>query len=477
MKSLKKMFTGRMFKAGSYSTFAAVIVIAIAVAVNMVCSALPSTATQFDLTANNIFTLSDQTRRIVSSLDQPVTLSLIATTGQEDATVTKLLDRYKALSSKVTVAYVDPATQPTFLKQFDDIDQDKLYANSVMVQSGDRHRFVSYADILVTDYSMNYSTYSYDTTQTFNGEQELTSAIHYVTSDTLPKVYTLTGHGEGTLSDTIQDAMKAENLESDTLSLLTAESVPEDASAVVIYAPSSDLNENEAQLLIDFIGKGGGVVLLTDYTDPTKIPNLLKVTSAMGVTLADGMIVEGDMNMCLRGYAHYLVPTINTHDITQPLIDSNYPVLLPLAQAITKTGEGSATVTALLSTSSSSYAKLAGLSMTTYDKEDGDTDGPFDIGVACEDGEGHFVWFSAAQMLEDNVNNMVSGGNSDLFINSLNWMCEQEEAISIRSKSMDNQTLTVPTAQNSFWSTIMIGIIPAALLALGIVIWYRRKRK
>ena len=87
------------------------------------------------------------------------------------------------------------------------------------------------------------------------------------------------------------------------------------------------------------------------------------------------------------------------------------------------------------------------------------------------------VWVASSELLTDTVNAMVSGANSDLFMNSLDWMCEQEETISIRSKSLDTTGLTLTSAQSGFWSAVLIGAIPAALVIAGIVIVIRRKRR
>lgn len=87
------------------------------------------------------------------------------------------------------------------------------------------------------------------------------------------------------------------------------------------------------------------------------------------------------------------------------------------------------------------------------------------------------VWFSSPLLLDENVNLMIAGANYDLFLNALGWMCEQEESVSIRAKSLDVQALTVPQSQASLWSAIMIGVIPLALAAAGIVIYVRRKRR
>lgn len=472
MNRLKQMFSARRFRAGGYATFAAAVVIAIAVLVNMVVGALPADVTQIDVTSQALYTLSDQSRQIVRALDRDVTLSLLAYTGQEDESVTKLLDRYAALSDHVKVEYVDPAVNPKVLEKYKD---EALYANSVIVTCGEKYRFVSYQDIFQTDYSNYYYNGSVETT--FNGEGALTSAIHYVASDDLPKVYSLTGHGEKTLSASLEDLVEEDNLELTELSLLSLEQVPEDADCVLIYAPSSDLSADEAQLLTDYLDAGGDVMLITDYIVGGAMPNLMQLTKRMGMQPREGIVVEGDGSRSLRGYAYYLLPYLGTHEITTPISEAGYYLLMPMAQGILETGEGSATVTSLMNTSGKAYAKAAGYDMTTTEQEDGDATGPFDVAMASEDGEAHMVWATSASMLEDGIDQVVSGANGDFFLNALNWMCEQEESISIRAKPLSSETLTLSSRDASLWSAVVVGVVPVALVAVGVVIWFRRKRR
>ncbi|MDO5378506.1 MAG: Gldg family protein [Clostridia bacterium] len=472
---MRGMF-GKRFFAGSYSAFAAAVVIAIAVVINLIASALPADKTQIDLTDQAIYTLSDQTKRIMASLDSDVTLYLLAQSGREDETITRLLDRYASLSDHIQVTLIDPTQKPTFLDGYD-LDISRLYANSVLVECGERTRLVGYDEIYVTSYEMDYYSYNYTTTTSFDGENALTNAIHYVSSGNIPKVYALTGHGETELSSSIQTLIERDNLELDSLSLLSEDSVPEDASAVVIHVPQSDLGSEEADKLIAYLDAGGRVVLITDYIETGSMENLLRVTASMGMTAGEGLIVEGDRNQHVSRYPYYLLPQIASHDITQPLLDGGYFVLTPLSQPIEETGDGEATVTTLLETSDSAYSKAAALQMQTTEKEEGDTEGPFAVAAASEKGEGRMVWVTSADLLTDSVNAMVSGANSDLFMNSLDWMCDQAETISIRAKSLDEAGLTLTQAQSSFWSAVMIGIIPGVLLIAGLAIVVRRKRR
>ena len=472
--ALKRMF-GERFRAGSYATFASAIVVAIAVMVNLFVSSLPSSATQFDLTSNSIYSLSAQTKQIAAMLDKDVTLYLLASSGSEDSSVQRLLNLYAGLSGHIRVEAVDPAAKPTFLDNYD-LDTSRLYQNSVIVQCGDRYRLVSYNDIYVTEYSMDYYSYNYTSTTTFQGENALTNAIHYVSSDTLPKVYVVSGHGETELDERITSMLKQDNFDYETISLLSLEAIPEDASALVINAPTSDLSEDEAALLTEYLSGGGNVVLMTGYIAAGEMTNLLKVTSAMGLTAEEGIVIEGDRNMRLARYPHYLLPTIGEHNITSALSGIGYFILAPLAQPIAEVDGTSAQITWLLTTSDSSYAKQKALQMTTTEKEDGDTDGPFHVGAVSEL-SGKLFWITSDAMLNNNVDNAVSGANSDLFMNALNWMSGQEDSISIRAKSMDRVTLTVPQSSATMWTIIMIGVIPAVLVGTGVIIVIRRKRR
>ena len=472
---LRRMF-GSRFKAGSYSAFAAVIVIAIAIIVNMAVGALPSTVTQFDMTTNSIYSLSDQTKAIVRSEDKDVNLYLLATQGNEDATVSRLLDRYAELNEHLKISSVDPTAQPTFLDSYD-LSMYQLYANSVLVDCEGRYRLVNYTDIFVTDYDMDYNTYNYTTTTNFNGENELTNAIHYVTNENLPKIYTLTGHGEAELDDSIVAMIEQDNMETEALSLLSYEEVPDDASVIIINAPTADLSEDEADLLAQWLASGGHILLLTENFATEDMPSLLKVTQSMGLSTQNGLIVEGDNRMHLNGYPYYLLPDLQSHEITDSLIDGRYYVLMSLAQPIVETGSGEATVSFLMTTSSSAYVKADGLEAEYVQKEDGDETGTFHPAAAAENGNGKLCWFTSAEILNSRLDRMVSGANSNLFMNALNWMCDQTESISIRAKSLDGTGLTVTGAQSSFWSAVMIGMIPIVLIVTGILIYMRRKRR
>jgi ABC-2 type transport system permease protein len=273
-------------------------------------------------------------------------------------------------------------------------------------------------------------------------------------------------------------------MELESLSLLTVDEVPSDADCILIYAPQSDIAEEEKEMLLSYVQGGGNLFLLTDPTqDGSSLTNLEALMAQYGVTAAEGIVIEGNRDYYALGAPYYLLPSLGSHTITDPLSEGGYYVLLPIAQGLTvsDTLPDDISVTQLLTTSSSSFSKLAGYQLTTYEKESGDIDGPFALAVAVtqtlEEGESHIVWVSSASLLDETANSKVSGGNQDFFLNALGWMCEHEDSISIHAKSMDREYLTMSSSTSSALTALIVGIIPLAYLGMGVNTWIRRKRR
>ena len=470
----KESFRTRAFRAGGYSVAAALIVLAIAVAANILAGALPSHLTQLDTTSNQLYSLSEQTETLVSALEDDVTIYWIVQSGQEDSRIDLLLDQYTALSDHLQVQKVDPDVSPAFVEEY---ELSYVYNNSFVVECADAFRYVSYADV----YEYDYTTYE----SSFAGEGALTSAIDYVTSEDLPKLYTLTGHGESSLPSGFDGAVEQQNIETEELSLLTLEEVPEDADAILIYNPQSDLSDDEMEKLSAYLESGGNLLLITSpLTERSALANLeTLMEESYGVSAVDGMVLEGDQNYTYWGYPYYLLPDVSSHDITSPLLSDGYYVLVPFAQGLTVADElpEGVSVSQLLTTSDSAYSKH-NLDSETYEKEEGDTDGPFALAVAItdevsEDTQGKVVWIASAYLTDDSTNELVSGGNQDFFLNSLSWMFGQTDSISIHAKSLSYDYLTIPSGTASLLTVLVVGILPLAWLGVGIYIWIRRKRR
>ena len=458
-------------KGGSYSLIITVVLLAILVVVNIFTTTLPTTLTKFDISSSKLYSITSNTKAVVNNLKQDVTIYWIVQADQEDTIIENLLGKYDGLSSHIDVVKKNPDVFPTFAEQYTD---EEVLNNSLVVESGERYRFISYEDIY--EYEEDYYSYSYTITG-FDGEGAITSAIDYVVSEDLPKVYVLEGHGEGELPTTFSDYMEKENIEGETLSLLTVDEIPEDADAIMIYAPQSDISENEKTMLADYADNGGKLLVIAGPVEDAELTNLNSLLSEYGVTVETGIVVEGNRNNYAFGYPYILMPTMQSHAITDPLIEDRYYPIVPLAQGMTIT-DTSGAVTELMSTSSDAFSKVAGFELDTYDKEDGDIDGPFSVAVSIEtDGAGQIVWFSATDFLDDMYNSYSSGANVNLVMNAVSSLIGEREAISIRVKSLDYNYLTISEETSSTLKLLMIGVFPLAYLGLGICVIVSKRRK
>ena len=287
-RTVRDALHSRAFKNGAYASVLCAVMLALVVALNLFVGALPAKYLRYDMTENKLYSLSQETEDLCAALTQDVTFYYLGRTGQEDAAVTELLDKYKDASSHIQVVQKDPVLYPTFGAAYDAAD---AAVGSIIAVCGERYRVVDAGDLYT--YTPNYQTYTYDTE--FDGEGALTSALSYVASEEAPLLYTLSGHGEAGLSATLTDGAERQNMSFETLALLTADAVPEDAAAVVLNAPTKDISAEEAERLRTYLAGGGSLdIRQRSWFNPNFefqwffLPNLIGMLSFML-----GLVVTG----------------------------------------------------------------------------------------------------------------------------------------------------------------------------------------
>lgn len=459
-------------RGGSYSLVVTVVVLAIMIVVNIFASALPTTLTKYDISASKLYSITSNTKAVISALDKDVTIYWIVQADKEDDVIENLLSKYDSLSDHITVVKKNPDVYPTFAKQYTD---ETVKNNSLVVECGDRSRFISYDDIYVQESTI----YSYQNNRSFDGEGAITSAIDYVVSEKLPQLYALEGHGEAELPSTFSEHIEKDNIEVQKLSLLKVDEIPEDADAILIYAPTSDISEEEKDMLAEYVENGGNLMVVAGPTEEYGIlENLYSLLSDYGVKANEGIVIEGDREHYAFQTPILLLPDLESHEITDPLIEENYYPIMPLSLGLTvEDPYAKGTVTELLTTSGSAYSKIAGFDSETYDKEDGDIDGPFTIAVSIDGSDGgKIVWFGSSYFLDDTYNAYSSGANVDLAMNAMSSLIGERKALSIRSKSLDYNYLTISDSTSSLLKVLMIGVFPLLYLAVGIVVILVRRR-
>lgn len=475
-QKIKESMNKKYLKNGSYSVVISAVFIVIVVVINMIVGALPTKYSEFDLSSQKLYSIGDQTKSFLKDLDKDVTIYQVVQSGSEDETISKLLEKYEEESSHIRVEEKDPVVNPKFTSEY---TSDEVSANSLIVVCGDRSKVVDYSNIYES--SVDYNTYQSQTTG-FDGEGQITSAISYVTSEDMPVLYTLDGHGEKELSSDIQEDIQKANIDIKSLNLITEESVPEDAACLLINAPTSDISETEKDAIIEYLENGGKAMIFSDYTTES-MDNFDAVLKNYGVERVDGIVIEGDTQHYAQ-MPYYLVPTVNSTDAISDFASQGYYVLMPYAQGIKHSDDirDTVTVNSLLTTSDSAYSKVD-VNSGDVEKADGDVDGPFDLGVSItetldDDKETQIVYYTSSNLMDSQINQMVSGGNEQMLMSSLNWMCSNDETttISIPSKDLQVSYLTLTAYDVSFWKICVMGLIPGVFLVIGFMVWLKRRK-
>ena len=429
------------------------------------------------MSAESVFSLGDTTKGILEGIKEDIKLYYICEEGQEDTRVERIVNSYGELSDKITVVRVDPAIDPNFVSKY---TNESLESNSVIAVSDKRSAVVGYDDMYMyyldgygdlsySEYQQYVTQYYYSTGQypsttadrLFYGERDITSAVARAAEDSIPKIYYTTGHGETGLSSKYTGYIETENYELASLALVS-EGVPEDAEAVIIYAPTLDISAEEAETLKTYIKGGGDIVLITGYevNVGASMPNLSSVCEMMGMKSEDGLVLEGSQSNYYNNPL-YLYPIIGSNGPTSPvsLLDSsNIGVLMPYSHGISAIeGAEGVTVTPVLSTTTSAYLKK-----TVDDAENADG--------------GRMVWYSSISVIGDSVDQMTKG-NSQLFIATLHWMSSKTESISIIGKNVSTTYLTVTSQTASAWKWTLCIVVPGILIVAGFAVWGVRRRK
>lgn len=466
---------GRWIKAGVYNIGIIVITALLTIIVNVLAEKLPDSVRSLDVTSGKMYTLTEKTKSYVSGLSEDIHIYVMVNEEYKDGNLDKTLRRLEALSEHIAVTYVDPLVNPQFYSNY---TENEPVSNSLIVVGPARSRVVDYNDIYGYEY---YSYYEYQITG-YDGEGQIVSALEYVTTDTMPKLYVISGHNELELEAQYIQAIQKKGIVYEPLLLLSEESVPEDAEAVIINAPLSDYSEDDVDKITEYLDKGGNAVIIPAWTD-ADLPNFERILDYYGISLMKGVILEGNSD-CYYGQIPYLLfPKVKDDEMTQNISDS--VVFAPYAQGLIYDDTiRDISYTPLLETSEASYNKACGQTEleveTDFGKKEEDQEGPFVIAARAEkavdnDRISGCVVVAVELFFTEDADSIVPGNHVKMFGNIIGALAEQESTVLIPMKSY-SPMMTFSTRSAAVAGLISIVVIPAGLLLIGFIIWFRRRK-
>lgn len=466
-----------------FSSSAIVAGIAGCILLNVAATYIPEKYTTIDVTSQKLYTLTDDTKKYLKTLEDDITIYVVGKESSIDNVVEKMLTNYDEASKHITVEYVDTEANPTFTSNYTESD---LSTGSCIVVNGDISKVVSYDDMY--EYEVDYTTYS-QSVSGYDGEGLITSALQYVTAEDMPVVYQLEGHDETPLSSGYSDVISKANMTLESLNLLTVDGIPDDCAALIIHAPQTDFSDDDTAKILTYMQNGGQVFLTLDFKSIDNLENVKSVLSAYSVSVKEGMVADMDRSYYYQ-MPYFLLPTVEAADATTD-VSGNMSILSPYALAFDYPEDAEIySYTPLLHTSESAVLKQnvteESISQitdsTSVTKEDGDEEGSFTLGLQVNtDNGGTLFVYGSSYIFTDSANQYVSGRNAKLFLDNINVMTEDEEsssnAVVVASKSYSQEYLT-PTANAVVVFGIILGIaLPLAVIILGIVIWFLRRRR
>ena len=475
-REVARSFSGRQARLGSLAAASVAVVLGILIAINYLASRHNK---RWDLTAAKQFSLADQTKKVLQGLQRPVHIRVFDK-SDDFARFHERLDEYEYASKQVTVEYIDMERRPALANQFQ----------------------VQTPGTVVLEYDGRTEKVSSD------GEQELTNGLIKVVQGKQHKVYFVQGHGEKATDateqtgySTIAAALGSDNFTNDKLVLAQQKEVPEDASVLIVAGPKTDFFPAEIDMLKRYLAKGGKVFFLLDPPDRADAPALTNVIALLkdwAIDIGTNVVVDVSGMGQLLG-TDVSVPVAVKYE-PHPITDRfNLLTAYPLARSVTAIAGGANGRTAqnLVDTSANSWAESNIKELTTTGRvarelDKGDKAGPVSLAAAVSaPAEGTPPPADPAKAADapkpetriavfgdsDFVTNGYLGipGNKDLFLNTVNWLAQQENLISIRPRDPESRgvSMTADRAQVIFWLTILI--IPGLILAAGVQTWWRRR--
>ncbi|MDD6188255.1 MAG: GldG family protein [Clostridiales bacterium] len=475
----------RKFKYGTLATIFTIVFIIAVILVNVLVGYLTDRyVLEIDMTSERLFEISEDTMEVLDDLAEPITVTVLAEeTTYRDSTellsnIYEILQRYEALAAgKLTVRYINPTVNPKIVEQYNTLGD--LASNDIIIESARRTKKLSPTTMYNAKTSDDGTTYYVG----LRAEQKLTSAILYCTAETVSKAAYIRGHNEDYYMDELDAMLTTSNYEVSSI-ILAREDIPEDVNLIIISSPTVDFSLEEIDKLDEYFSNGGDAIISMTPNTAEELTNLNLYFEEWGIRYTDQLVFDSAQS--LSGYPMYVVPNIATVEgITDNLNLRNQFALVVGGRAIelTNTQTGSDYVTVLMSSSATSYAKNANDITYGYDQADTDAVGPFNLAVMTEryaydknlNTTRSSLLFVNAGMITDSVLSASNFLNASYLTSALNFINDYSDAVIIPDKNFVSTTLNILTWQVMVVFWVVVVALPLAILAIGVIVWARRR--
>jgi ABC-type uncharacterized transport system involved in gliding motility auxiliary subunit len=457
--TVRRFLTGRQARYGSNSLILALAVVGIILVANYIVFQNPKS---WDLTTDKANTLAPESLQALATLPAKVTATAFYTANLDSSGADEILLKFKTNSGgKFDYSFVDPDLDPVAAREAGITGDGKI-----LLQMGETKEIASFAN-----------------------EAELTKTLIRLISPEPRVVYFLQGHGEPTLESsdkvnfsTAKTTLESKNYTVNTLNLISINSIPADALAVIISGPLKPLASSEVTLLKDYVNAGGSLVVMEDPVILTEFGNspdpLAKyLTTDWGITLNNDIVID---LVNTQNPLQAVSSQIGQHPITQNLT-KNYIVILPQARSLSIAAQPveNVTQTPIILTTDQSWGEteLVSGEQPVFTPEK-DTPGPLNLAIAGENAttKGRVIVFGNSLFATND--GFDAYGNGNMFINSVDWAAEQENLLNITPRTPTLRTFTPPNNAGFIIMIIVaVLVLPGLVVFAGVSSWLTRRKR
>jgi hypothetical protein len=459
---------------------------------------------RWDFSRNQKYALAPLTKNLLGTLRKPVqAIIFFPSAGLIAQDVSSLLREYEYASNrKLSVEVVDPYRNLLRARELSEKYKFGNNDNIIILDYEGRSKFVSANDMAELD-SSGAMLGQPATVRAFKGEQALTSALLEITEEKQGKLYFVAGHGEPAPTAVELSSLKAyverQNIKLDPLHLNTVDAVPADASALVVFAPKTDLSERDLKLLSDYWSeRNGRLFLLLQGNIP--LPRLAQWLATQGVDLQRDVVVKAGTMLILQNGQPALRSGIvtnvvgftppNARDVLKDIagLDLEFAGLTQsLKVDAARASSAKVRSTTLLTTTADYWGETeysTNSPQPASKDPEKDHPGPLTLGVALERGAlqdtrvkvetGRMVLVGNAGFLS-NDGLRVSDIGSDFAVHSINWLINREQLAGIPPKPKQALSLSLNETHMGRIAISVLGVIPATVALIGLCVWWKRR--
>lgn len=430
----------------------------------------------FDFTQEKIYSLSDMTKSMTSSIDKNIEIMIInpdkinEMIGTNYNGIEEVAKKYNSINDKITVEVINDINSIPDIAEKYGFTAD---SPGVIVKNKEeeKEKVLSIYDIYISDYSTN---------QVKNmAEEALTNAIIDVTTEEKQKIYYLTGH-EKYSTDSIYYFMmdlEEEAYEFNELDILTKGEVPDDCSVLMLTSMAEDITKVERDAILDYINKGGKIFLAVDPNlTGKKMPNFQKVLDQYGIELSEGVMLEEDTDRMLLGTPNAILVTVSPYTSVTKETNMNMNACFINSGKIEiadseELEELGVEVETLATTGEES--EMASATVGALLKKKIDDNNTSEMVVYANN------FFITNEPVQINQQSAFAAldlyNNEDLAMNTIAYLTERNNMITIR-KTLETTTYNVTEQQNIIILSIIF-TIPVLIIIIGIIVWQIRRRK